>query len=608
MSKGIHMTRRTLMQGAAATATLGALATPLRAFPANPDVVIIGAGAAGIAAARKLVAEGLEVAVIEAAGRTGGRAWTESETLGLPFDRGASWLQGPADAAHVRLARELNFELRDHSNPRDMLFIGDQRMDAGVRRQRDRTWSAFYSALLDARGDVAADTVVPMDAPFANVIATWMGPMDFGVDLDQLSRMDWYAFADFGANYLVREGLGTLVAMKAQSLPIRLDTAACAVDWSGDGVAVETDAGTIRARACIVTVSTGVLASGAIRFTPELPATTQSAIADLPMEQLLKIGLRFDGARFGLSPDDFVSHDIDGALPGEACYFLAFPAGLDYMVGFAGGRFGSELERAGEEAAIAFALDQLESMLGSDVRRHFQRGTMAGWEGDPLARGAYSAALPGGFGARRALAEPLGERVFFAGEAMATPYATLITGAHMHGERVAGVIAERLAAEGLAVTYVTDEDSVSAWAGNTSERWRVRAHLMKLGVEIVTAHTLTGFDGAEAALECEYSGAMQRFAARGAVLFTQRAPRDGLYHDILAQGRGDPAALPFSLQRIGDAEAPAIIAAAVHAGHRFVTELDTAVDRDEPLRHDRPIIGARAEAPAASVAPAHKVA
>lgn len=442
------LSRRRLMQGLAATTTLATLGRPAIALPGNPDVVVIGAGSAGLAAARQLIDHGLEVVIVEGADRIGGRAWTESGTLGVPFDRGASWLQGPADAPHVAQARALGFKLRDHSDPRDMLFIGDRRARIRERRQRDRTWAAFYSALSNARGDVPADTVVPMDAPFARTVATWMGPMDFGVDMDQMSRMDWYAFAELGANYLVREGYGTVVASMGDGLPVKLDTAVRAVDWSGEGVRVETTAGTIQARACIVTVSTGVLASGAIRFTPELPDAKQSAIADLPMGQLLKVGLLFDGARFGLSPDDFVSHDIDGPLPAEACYYLAFPAGHDYMVGFMGGSFGRAMEREGEAAAVAFALDSLAAMLGGRVRRHFMRGTMAGWDGNPLTRGAYSAARPGGFTARRALAEPLGNRVFFAGEAMATPYATLVTGAHMHGTRIAEEVAFTLDAPG----------------------------------------------------------------------------------------------------------------------------------------------------------------
>ena len=157
---------------------------------------------------------------------------------------------------------------------------------------------------------------------------------------------------------------------------------------------------------------------------------------------------------------------------------------------------------------------------------------------------------------------------------------------------LAGVVAERLREAGLEVTYITESDSVSDWAGNTSERWRIRARLMERGIAIVTAHALTGFDGQTATLTCEYSGVTQQIAARGAVLVTQRAQRDGLYHAILERAGGDAGQLPFTLKRIGDCEAPAIVAAAVYSGHRYAAELETAADSDEPLRHDRPVVGA----------------
>ncbi len=167
---------------------------------------------------------------------------------------------------------------------------------------------------------------------------------------------------------------------------------------------------------------------------------------------------------------------------------------------------------------------------------------------------------------------------------------------------LAGVLAERLRAAGLAVTYVTESDSVSDWAGNTSERWRIRTRLMEAGVAIVTAHALTRFDGESATLTCDYTGATRDIPARGAVLVTQRAQRDALYHEILDRVGGATDRLPFTLRRIGDCEAPAIIAAAVYAGHRYAEELDTTIDPDDPLRHDRPQVGA--VLPAAPGAPA----
>ncbi|MEO0679124.1 MAG: FAD-dependent oxidoreductase [Pseudomonadota bacterium] len=176
------------------------------------------------------------------------------------------------------------------------------------------------------------------------------------------------------------------------------------------------------------------------------------------------------------------------------------------------------------------------------------------------------------------------------------------------GYVLGGVIAEALAREGLAVNYVTESDSVSAWAGHTTERWRVRARLMELGVEIATAQALTAWDGAEAELVCGYSGAERRVAAAGAVLVTQRIPRDGLYHDLLAEAGGEASALPFTLTRIGDAEAPGLVAQAVHAGRRYAEELGADIDPDAPVRHERPQLEApvprRPAAPLAAAAAA----
>lgn len=159
---------------------------------------------------------------------------------------------------------------------------------------------------------------------------------------------------------------------------------------------------------------------------------------------------------------------------------------------------------------------------------------------------------------------------------------------------LAGVIAERIRQTGAPVTYVTEADSVSDWAGKTSERWRVRTHLLKLGVRIVTAHAVTGFDGAGATLACEYSGEVERVEATAVVMVGQRIPRDDLYHKLKARV-GDNA--PFTLTRIGDCEAPTIIAANVYAGHRYAAELEDRANHDRPLRHDRIDVGASPAAP-----------
>jgi dimethylamine/trimethylamine dehydrogenase len=159
------------------------------------------------------------------------------------------------------------------------------------------------------------------------------------------------------------------------------------------------------------------------------------------------------------------------------------------------------------------------------------------------------------------------------------------------GYYMGGVIAERVLASGQPVTLVTPLDSVSYWAGMTSERWRIRTHLMKLGVEIVTAHGITSFDGNEATLECRYSGREMRLPASSLVVVGQRTPDDALYQSLMTTGRGVDGTLPFTVKRIGDCEAPAIIAAAIHAGHAYAREMDAPVDIDLPMKHDRVDVG-----------------
>lgn len=164
------------------------------------------------------------------------------------------------------------------------------------------------------------------------------------------------------------------------------------------------------------------------------------------------------------------------------------------------------------------------------------------------------------------------------------------------GYYMGGVIAERLKSAGIAVTLCTPAEVVSEWAGNTSERWKVRTHLMALGISLELSQALTSFDGREATLTCQFTLNERKVAVASVVMVTQRSPDDHLYHEILATVDGDVDKLPFTLKRIGDCEAPAIVAAATYAGHRYARELEEIVDIDEPLVHDRVDVGAEAMA------------
>ncbi|MEM6679121.1 MAG: NAD(P)/FAD-dependent oxidoreductase [Pseudomonadota bacterium] len=410
-------------------------------LPSDPDVVVIGAGAAGIAAAQTLMAAGKSVIVVEAAERIGGRAYTESARLGLPFDHGCAWLQGPRDLPLVSFARKRGFTMLDH-DASEALYVDGRRADVKERRAYDRAWGKIEDALEDSDDeDVSAASVIPKGVDWSGTVQTWIGAMDHGVDFADLSTADYNGYEDLDTNYLIEEGLGTVVEAAGAGLPVRLGTPATAVDWSGEGVAVETAAGTIRAQACIVTVSTGVLRSGAIRFTPALPDHAAEGIEGLPMGLLTKIALKTDGARFGLSDNAWLTQKTAEAMPAEACFFLTLPFAQPLMVGFVGGAFGWELSRAGEAAAIDFATNELVKAVGSDARGHITGGLMSDWATNPLSFGAYAAATPGQFDARAALARPVGARVFFAGEAVAAGHMALCSGAWMSGEATARAVA-----------------------------------------------------------------------------------------------------------------------------------------------------------------------
>lgn len=417
----------------------------LAALPSDPDVVVIGAGAAGLSAARRLMAAGKSVVILEAADRIGGRAYTEATRLGVPFDHGCAWLQGPADLPLVSLARERGYTLLDHDNATEALFVGDRRANAAERRAYYSTWGKIEAALERAADrDVAASAVIPRDNGWSGAVQSWIGPMDSGVDLGELSTADYNAFAERETNYLIEEGLGTLIAAAGQGLPVRLSTPATAIDWSGEEVAVTTPDGTLRARAAIITVSTGVLRGGGLRFAPELPDWKQDAIANLPMGLLTKIVLKTDGARFGLSDSGWLTYKTGGEIPAKACFFLTLPFGQPLMVGFVGGALGWEMAEAGEAAALEFATDELDSLFGSDARRHITGGLMTDWATNPLTLGAYASAMPGRFDARAALARPVGGRIFFAGEAVAGGHIQLVSGAWMSGDATARAVVQSL--------------------------------------------------------------------------------------------------------------------------------------------------------------------
>ncbi len=408
---------------------------------ADVDVVVVGAGAAGLGAAKRLLAAGRTVRVVEAMDRIGGRAWTRSSDFGVPFDIGCAWLHAADRNPFMADAKQHGWTVRHHDMALDHIYFGARKASA-EDLAASKAADAELERLIGAH-DGADDRLSSLvrQGRGLRATATYSGPMDFGADPDEISVADFRAAADLYPDYFTREGFGALIARWGGDVPVTLGAPVTEIDWSGRGVAVGTAKGTVTARAAVVTVSTGVLAFEDIRFRPALPDTHMEAAFDLPMGLLTKIPLEIGGDRMGLQPfDDLLierhaRHDV---------YFLCFPFDLPLMVGFVGGDFAWEIEAAGEAAAVDFVTDRLADIFGSGLRGRVGRSLMTNWGGDRRTRGAYAAARPGKAAARGTLAAPVGGRIWFAGEALAGPLIQTAGGARLSGEAVAARVAEAL--------------------------------------------------------------------------------------------------------------------------------------------------------------------
>ena len=412
------------------------------------DVVVIGAGLAGLGAAAALRADGRRCLILEASDRTGGRAWTTNPAAlgGVWFDMGAIWFHDAENNPLVTIAEAAGDRmLRSDEIRTERVYIGDRPIADAEARDYDGAFARYAAAadtLLKDGGDLPLSAIaraLPHD-PWAATVEAWEGPVICAVDAAKFSARDWRRNALGGANLVPDGGIGAFVTRRLTAgLDIRLNTPVTRIEW-GKRVAVETAAGTVAANACIVTVSTGVLASGALVFDPPLPDSTRDSIAALPMGLALKVALRANGPdRLGLpghcSIERQVARGGDTLMP-----FICWPFGRDYVQGWIGGGIAWDLAKAGDAAAIDHALSQMRRIFGSRVDRLFASGgtLVTRWDADPWVRGAYSYAVPGQAFARDTLGVPLADgHLIFAGEACSVPYAGTVAGAWMTGQNAA---------------------------------------------------------------------------------------------------------------------------------------------------------------------------
>ncbi|MBV9583400.1 MAG: FAD-dependent oxidoreductase [Alphaproteobacteria bacterium] len=400
----------------------------MMSLPSEVDVAVIGAGAAGIAAARALTESGrMSVLVLEARERAGGRAWTV-EADGIPMDLGCEWLHSADRNVLVPLAKEFGFEI----NERRPDWTTRLRF-SGESEEAEADWLAEHEAFYWAIHRLAQE---PEDRPCSaalppggrwnalfEAVSTWAN----AAELELVSAKDHDRYEDSGINWRLYRGYGRLFEALAERLPIVFGAKAARVDHHGKMLAIETSRGTVRAARVIVAVPSAMIAEGGLVFDPPLPEKLAAA-AGLPLGLADKLFFHFEGGED--MPERYL---VGSTRRRETMSYQVRPMGRPRINCFFGGQFAERLERDGFAAMTAFATDELAGLLGGDVRRKLRPLRASFWRQDEFARGSYSYALPGHADDRAKLALPVDNRLFFAGEACSLNFFSTAHGAYETG-------------------------------------------------------------------------------------------------------------------------------------------------------------------------------
>lgn len=422
-------------------------------------MIVVGAGLAGLAAARELLRLGHRVLVLEARDRTGGRAWTAS-LGGAPVDMGAGWIHGIDGNPLAAVARKAGVAWHKTDFERQALFDAGSRLDPAELRAVDTLRAEAERRFDQARLALRPDT----DAGLVATLLGWSAlsaasprirqalrfqihsdfALEWAADLDALSlRSIDEGEAPRGAHVMPIGGYHGIVEALASGITVRHSSPVLAVRVGADGVEVTTPAGTLNAQGVVLTVPLGVLQAGDLVLEPALSRRQREALAALTMGRMARIALRFERRFWPADVDRFA--DIAAGFDGPLEWFdLSATAGAPVLAALASGRRANLIESDPDAAAVKTALADLARIFGEVPQPVAAR--ISRWGRDPFARGAYSRRLPGDHGeVRRALAEPIAGRLVLAGEHVDVDAPGTTHGAYRSGRAAAREIAEVLA-------------------------------------------------------------------------------------------------------------------------------------------------------------------
>lgn len=448
------ISRRRLLKAGLGTAVAAPMLRGRKASAtvADVDVIVIGAGFAGLAAAKRLTAMGYQTVVLEAASHPGGRVKTDW-SLDAPFEVGAGWIHKPDGNPISQLAAEVDadpFKTVDESN--QIFRANGDRISSG---DLDAAYTKFENLL-----DRIDDEIDP-DMSLAKAISRYGG----GAENDEIVRWMTSAYTEFstggpleklsayyfdedkefgGQDVILKKGYDTIVKHLARGLDIRFNTRATSVSYEkGEGAAVSTNVGDFESYYVICTVPLGVLKAGDVRFDPPLPASHRDSIQRIGMGNVTKLALKFDTAFW---PTDIQYFGLTTAQRGRWNYFLNYYpfSKKNILLGLSVGNYAQKVEAMSDSAMIDDAMDAVRSMFGSSAPRPSAH-RLTRWSQDPNTKGAYSYTAVGSTPVHfDRLAAPIEDVLLLAGEHTEFNYHATVHGAYMSGQKAASIVAERL--------------------------------------------------------------------------------------------------------------------------------------------------------------------
>ncbi|RIK09564.1 MAG: monoamine oxidase [Acidobacteria bacterium] len=442
----IRLGRRGFLKGAlligALTALPGCSESGLR--QGNSRIAVIGAGMAGLTAASELARRGFDVTVFEARNRIGGRIYTDN-SLGVPIDFGAQWIEGTIDNPIAEIAARLGaptFETREENS---FVFT-----DKPLSESETETLESKIEELEERAGEIAERSSEDISVGQAVSEAMkgerrspeieWaIKTVELGIsdNLDHASA--WYSDDDEefdGAGVVLPQGYGKVAAEVGAGLKIELNKPIREINYSKDHATVITLNEEHQVDRVVVTLPLGVLKSGDVKFSPALPETKQRAIERLGFGAVAKVALRF--------PKIFWPRDVDFlgyAPPGGAKFAVTMNVSrfedAPVLLAYAAGDDARSLRSAQDSEILDQVMAGLRSMFGGTAIAP-EAFAIWKWESDPFAQGAYSYVKVGGTSDDYdALAEPVDNRLFFAGEATNRQFRSTVHGAYLSGQREA---------------------------------------------------------------------------------------------------------------------------------------------------------------------------